>query len=481
MSRRPRLSSVPVRGLLVTCLVGLLSCLPGCRRSEPPKNLILITIDTLRADRLSLYGYDRETSPNIDRWASRGMVFDRAWSVSSWTLPSMNMLLTGQVQLNNSGRVLDEQIPIAEHLSKAGFQTAAVIANGLLRPALNYDRGFDSFEKVRPKKGRKVYWDGRDVMDRGMAWLEARDERPFFLFLHFIDPHAPYQPKIGNQFEIRNEPENHERMKAVLSDEDRARLDQIMYLRIEGQRSMYESEVLYADGILGELFDYLERTGLDDSTVVVLTADHGEGLWQRPPPEGDDAERGSLFQPLYQAHGGHLFSEQVHVPLIVRGPGIPAGREERDVSLLDVTPTLYRLLGIDVPRRLSGQDLFAPAGNVPIFGICSRGLSVTVDGRWRLHKANPLRAAKFNIEPELFDIVEDPEELHPIDDPARIAELSALIDDWMARYEHTIAVPVLDDPSLLQDLRDLGYAGEAERLEGEIEKARAEAAETEKR
>jgi len=439
----------------------------ACRPAEPPKNLILITVDTLRADRLSSYGYDRETSPHLDRWAEGGMVFERAWSASSWTLPSMNMLLTGQVRLNNSGRLQEDQTPIAERLADAGYRTGAVIANGLLRPKLRYDRGFQSFEKVRPKDGVKVVWDARDVMDRGLAWLEQDDGRPFFLFLHFLDPHHPYTPKDGLKFPVRDDPERLATMSALVSPEDRERLDGPMAKRIETQQAMYDSEILYTDRILDELFERLEREGLAEDTLVVFTSDHGEGLWQRPPAAGEDPKNGGFFPALYQTHGAQLFSEQVHVPLVLRGPGVPVGRTDRDVSLLDVAPTIYRLIGVAAPARLSGRDLFDRPTARPLFSICSRGVTVTVDGRWRLHRPTPVRAAKLGLVSELYDLGQDPGETSPLDDPQRAAELEALIDDWTARYEHTRVVAEPADAEHLKDLRDLGYAGEAERLEAQ--------------
>jgi arylsulfatase A-like enzyme len=228
----------------------------------------------------------------------------------------------------------------------------------------------------------------------------------------------------------------------------------------------YDSEVLQADRALARLWEYLDEHDLADDTLVVITADHGEGLWQRHKEVGELENGPSFFKPLLQGHGTQVYSEQVHVPLVVRGPGVPRGeRVAEDVCLLDVLPTIFGRLGRDIPSELDGRDLF---GDEPppreVHTMCSRVSAVTLDGRWRLHVPAAYRVEKFGLEPELYDLAADPLELEPIDDPARTADLLQRMEDYRVTYAASgeRAEIVAEE---IEMLRGLGYAGEAAEAE----------------
>jgi arylsulfatase A-like enzyme len=461
----------------------------ACADERP--NVVLVVVDTLRADHTSLHGYERPTTPRIARWAEGGVVFERAWSACSWTTPSMNMLLTGDVRIENSGTILPAQRTLAEAASAAGYRTFAVVDNPLLTRAeagaargagrgagggagrgagLGFDRGFEGYvlrEGPRSAEERDG-WGGEAVVQRGLEWIEAADDgRPFLLWLHLFDPHFPYDPDGGMRFLPADEPARRARLEDALLPEDAGALDDRAYAEVERQLALYDSEVLAVDRALGRMFDRLEELGLEGSTIVVLTSDHGEGLWERPHGVGEEPKPENVFPPLYYEHGTQLYSEQVHVPLVLRGPGVPEGvRVARDVSLLDVAPTLLSLLdlpggaGAGLPLIAGGQ-VAQPPEDRDVYSLCSRGTTVTRGGRWRLHVPRAYRVEKHGAAPELYDLEADPDERTPVGDAARAAELAELVERF--REHHLAADRARLEPSAEQEelMRDIGYGGEA--------------------
>jgi arylsulfatase A-like enzyme len=236
------------------------------------------------------------------------------------------------------------------------------------------------------------------------------------------------------------------------------------YRGIETLIDLYDRDVSQADRALGRLLEQLEREGLAADTLVLVTSDHGEGLWQRSPAAGEERKTEVFFPALYYSHGVQLYSEQVHVPLVLRGPGVPSGPVDSDVSLLDVVPTLLDLLAIEAPRDLSGLSLLdraALGARDEVFAVCSRVTTVTVGGRWRLHQPREFRVQRFGATPALFDLLADPLEVSPVDDPQRVADLQTRIARWRADYER-VSVDATD-PAQAAILEALGYTGEADR------------------
>lgn len=444
-------------------LPGLLSALAlAACGGERPTSLILVTIDTLRADHTSLHGYERDTTPALAAWARGGTVFERALSTSSWTLPSMSMLLTGQWQVKNEGRIFPAQRSLAEVLRERGYRTGAVVANRLLTGERGFDQGFDSYDLfATPGRGRVVGWLADEVTDRAIAFLEG-GRRPYFLLVHYFDPHDPYLPAGGLAFEPWDRPERLEAFRAALPPEERALLDRETYRGIEHHVARYDSEVLQVDRALGRLLDHLERTGLAEETLVVVTADHGEGLWQRAANRGEPHKDGVFFPQLYFEHGVQLYDEQVRVPLALRGPGVPAGAVHREsVSLIDVVPTALALLDVPAPAGLSGTPLLPlgehPAG--PVFCVCSRGTTVTLPGGLRLHQPRAYRIEK-GIAPELYDLSADPLELADLAGDPRAPELTDVVLRWeeLRAQVDWGAGELPDREELERELGALGYA-----------------------
>lgn len=430
--------------------------------------MVVIVVDTLRADHTGLYGYDRPTTPAIDAWAERGTVFDRAWSTSSWTKPSVAMLFTGQARVENSGKIPPWQSYLPDFLRARGYRTGAVIANPLFVPVAGeagFERAFDhyaAYDKARDGLGRNA-WPASEVTRQGVAWLEERSSDPFFLYLMYFDPHDPYRPEDPTAFAPRDDPARRARFESALRAEDRASFDDGVYAGIEERRALYDAEVLQADRGIGAFLDWLDEAGLAEDTLVVLTADHGEGLWERARPLGENPKDINFYPALHFDHGIMLTSEQVHVPLVVAGPGVPAGeRRGEDVSLLDVLPTVLARCEVPGGTLLHGRDLFDPEcpPTREIVSVCSRGTSLTVDGRFRLHQPRQYRIDEHGAAPELFDLAADPAELRPLDDPGRIAGMQEYIALWRTRHSSDRPLPAIGDAER-EALRAIGYGDEA--------------------
>jgi arylsulfatase A-like enzyme len=313
-------------------------------------NILIYLVDCLRADHLGAYGYARNVSPNIDRFAGDSVTFTRAISASSWTRPSVASLLTGMSPQAHATRgdreALSDSVPLLQEiLQKSGYATVAVITNGVVSTKFGFGRGFDDFRFLpeQHKKNPEIH----QLSDRANAeifeWLEGRDtSKPFFMYVHSTDPHAPYLPRspFREAFAADADPKIglHSEVEALTQGKRDAgpevRQDLI---------DLYDGEIAFNDDQFGRLLRYLENEGLYDNTLIVLTADHGEefgdhGRWQ---------------------HGFTLYQEQLHVPLVVKQPdGYRAGRRRTElVSLIDVAPTLLEAAGVDVLPGMMGRSL----------------------------------------------------------------------------------------------------------------------------
>ncbi len=322
-------------------------------------NVILISLDTLRADRMSLYGYEHETTPNIDRWARRaGVVFENVVAPSPWTIPSHVSLFTGLNALrhgvNHSDAPLSPYTYMAEWFREAGYSTIAVTGGGYLHPAYGFHRGFDSFRYW----AKETHSDGEleDGIDRLIRLLHVNHNRQFFVFFHTYEIHFPFrerQPFFGDVGEpiskLRATP------KEVTPREENGFLIERRYVKSAppGSHStplqtsdypvlnrMYDSGIAFTDFHLGRLFQELEDLGLWGQTIVVVTSDHGEAL----------GERGL-------AGHGYLYDFNLMIPLVFFLPEGKASRIPEQVSLVDVLPTLLELDGTRPTPDLDGRSL----------------------------------------------------------------------------------------------------------------------------
>jgi len=307
-----------------------------------PANLIVISVDTLRADHLGAYGYGRATSPHFDRLAGQGVQFMRAFSPTSWTLPGHASMLTGRNPLHHGAVTwkspIDEDVPLlAEILSAQGFRTLGVVNGTFVKPGYGFDRGMQSYE-VHESQQSVAH------QEAVLKALDAGGPEPFFYFLHYMRVHAPYRPPDGgNPFlrpyegEITSEPEALvARWKARGEEGPVVDATEREYLV-----DLYDGAILAMDGLLAQVLGRLDRPEFAN-TYVILTSDHGEEFM----------EHGFLW------HSVSLFDEVLNVPLMIRGPGIPAGlRIDATAGLIDIVPTALDLLGLDVPEGLDGRSL----------------------------------------------------------------------------------------------------------------------------
>jgi arylsulfatase A-like enzyme/Flp pilus assembly protein TadD len=418
---RPALAGV-LAGLL---LAGCSADAPGPVPREGAPNVLLVSVDTLRADRVGAYGASFGATPTFDALAAAGLRAEKALSPVPITLPAHATLLTGLypprhgVRHNGIFRLAAEQVTLAERFRDAGYATGAVVGAMVLEARFGLAQGFDRYDdhfgSDRANATGYLERPAREVTAAALRWLDEV-ERPFFLFVHYYDPHADYAPP----------PE--------------------FAARFPGRP--YEGEIASVDAAVGELLAGLRARGRLEGTVVAVTADHGESL-------GEHGER---------THSYTLYDATLAVPLILQGPGVPSGRTLPGVvSTASVAPTLLRLAGLAPFAESDGEDLVARAEAPPASGgdAYAETLATQLDHGWaplyalRTPQHHFVRAPR----PELYAVREDPHELRnllPGSAPPEAAALDAAISARLAGSAPLRTAPV--DAETKQQLRALGYA-----------------------
>ena len=422
-----------------------------------PINLILVSIDTLRADHVGVYGYSKPTTPAIDAFARDAVVFRNCFAHAPATLASHASLFTSLLPQHHGASIaLESQLApsattLTEVLAGAGYQTASFNGGIQLDAAYGLDRGFDVYESVQPRSTRPQTLTGEAVrlasgVERSRAWLD-HVQPPFFLFLHSYEIHHPYTPRSRDLAHFRGDYTgplpDHISMKTLRQvNTGRRRLSKADVAHVV---ATYDAELRSADAAFGELIEILREKRLYDDTLIVLTSDHGEEF----------GEHGKMGW-----HSHTLFDELLHVPLIIRFPGSRwAGATfDAQVRILDVAPTVLSALGLAPPPGYAGQDLLPlfggePATDLPLFAAIDNDAEqrpwALRAGRWKFD----FRSGR------LYDLGTDPHER--IDVAANHQEIVSEL--WReaekqlgarARPERTPAVP---RDETVQQLRELGY------------------------
>ncbi len=402
-------------------------------------NLLVITIDTLRADRLGSYGNKNIQTPHIDSLAGKGVVFSHAFSHVPLTLPSHCSLFTGSLPIvhgvrDNGYRLPDSAVTLAQIAKKEGYATAAFVGAFPLDSRFGLDRGFDLYDDLYGSRTAVrdlsfVERKAEEVNRKAIEWLTSNPSRSFFVWVHYFDPHAPYEPPPS-------------------------------FARDYAGRE-YEGEIAYTDGAVGKLLAALDGAGLTGNTLIILTSDHGEGL-------GEHEEK---------THGIFIYDSTLRVPLILAGPkGLPKGRVvEQQVGLIDVMPTILELLGWKAKLDMQGRSL------VPLISGSSDGrdeycyvesLAPLLERNWAPLQGVRTLEWKYIDAPtaELYGLKDDPaEEINVLDKRPDIAR--RLRESLEAFRKNLSARPTEAriDRDAQSKLRSLGYisGGGARRSAGE--------------
>lgn len=490
--------------LLLACMAGLAAPRLGpAGREEGPAagelpNVLLVVMDTARADHFSCYGYGRPTTPNVDRLAREGTLFEHAVTTAPWTLPSHASLFTGLYTSQHgcdrdSPRLNEALLTAAELLDAHGYQTAGFSNNPWVGPDTNFHQGFDFFEGKWKGSGPlfklSLIWVATRVKDRigwkdthsaeaaatnesVRGWLDnvRRERVPFFLFINYIDVHSPYRPRepFRSRF-LRDE------NRTAAADFKQAELNRIappvtLDPAVQGALvDLYDAEIAALDSEVGTLISLLEQRGLLDKTLVIITSDHGEGL-------GEHRHLGHRF---------NVYEPVLRIPLVLRLPGRYDGgaRVEEPVSLVDVFPTLAALLSIEqetLPSGLAGRLLPAEKGTEPAprWLLSEYTAPVSWIAKFRKHNSaldesyfrRNLKAARYGSmkfiwasdgRHELYDLAADPAEQTDMaaQQPETAVRLKEEAEHFIAGLKPVAGSqgPQLMDENVRRQLRALGY------------------------
>jgi choline-sulfatase len=409
-------------------------------------NIILVTIDTTRADRMGFLGSKRGLTPNLDAMARQGVVFTRAYAHVPITTASHTTILTGTYpqfnRVNDFGVPLSARLPYLPDLLHAqGYHTGAFVGSLILDPldgtAPGFDRGFEIYDagfhlrRHGMDRYKTVERRAGDVVNHALAWLSQLPNGPFFLWVHLYDPHDPYDPPPPFKARFASQP--------------------------------YDGEIAYADSAVGKLLDEIRKHGLYDETLVAVMADHGESL-------GAHGEN---------THGIFLYDETLHVPLLFKLPASHAAGKRVDarVRLVDVAPTILQEAGLPVPKEMQGESLSGMMKTKP--SAAPRGPAVAEDVSkddrpayaetdyphrafsWSSLRA--LRSGKYLFirapEPELYNQAADPDAAHNLAVGAKaVADtLASQLDEFRSRTSQTLIELAKPDAEQMQKLQALGY------------------------
>ena len=451
-----------IRLLCAFAALGAGAVLAGCPRAsepKPPQGILLVVLDCLRADHVGVYGSRFPASPRLDELAAEGTTFERAWSQASWTRPSLPSLLTGLYPSehglsdsfsNQRGKLsvralADEAETLAEGLAARGYRTALFGDQVQLSPTFHVDQGFEEFKN---KLGKAP-----NIRRRFEGWVAEKPEAPFFAYLHFLDLHWPYCSK-GARGRFDADPDSRSFCDGwrALGDRLASGKETLSPRDLVALRARYAEQMLDLDFELGKMFDAMKAAGRWDETLIVVTADHGEELF----------EHGGF------RHGHTMYEELLHVPLLFKLPKSwerPGGAKVAGlVETRSITPTLLAAAGAPLPARISAPSLMpwllgrpaetAAKAPVEIAVAESNGLFAVRDERFKLI-VDTTKMTK-----QLFDLAADPGEANDLAaaEPARLAAMEQHLRAWRSALKPLPARGGAEvDADQIEELKALGY------------------------
>lgn len=432
---------------------------------RPP--VVLITIDTLRPDHMGVYGYKRATTPKLDAWAAKGAVFEQAYTYWPKTRGSFVAIMTGKTAGESGYSPKHPELhafnpTLAETLQKAGYETAAFVDNANVAASLGYSRGFGAYVEMWADASLKDEVARTEaITQRGIAFVKAKAKGDgWFLWLHYVNPHAPYTPPAPFDAAFRDRPANDRALKVV--DGFFGGIPKQWAIpgktRLSDYVNAYDGEIAYADAKVDEVLRALEVTGALAKATVILASDHGESLGEHD---------------YYFDHGANLFDPVQRIPFIVLGRGAKAVRSNALVSTLDIMPTVLDLAQVSFPSGLAGRSVMPFAAGrkessrETLVGANDRGHQGIWDRRYKLVDTDPMATKSAR---QFFDRESDPAETRPRADlkaTARKFEL-ALDDHRDVEFRSALRTraqldgkaPAAQSRAECEQLKALGYVAE---------------------
>lgn len=455
------------RFLLRVLAASLVVSAAACRVQEEKRttaqdrpSIFLITVDTLRADHLGAYGYRFDTSPNLDRFAADGLLFERCFSHAPTTRVSFASILTGFLP-HETQKIENVPLPptvesIAETLSAAGYTSLAVIGNWVLRQSGGWSQGFAIYDEQMDGREAIRGWPERiatDLTDRALELMDAHAGEPLFMWIHYNDPHGPYTPPAGYAERYSDPDEAPRTLRLNPKQSGRGGIPSNQRLGdsrdYRHYRASYDGEISYMDGHFGRLVEHLKSTGAYDDSLIIMTSDHGEAMGERD---------------YFFSHVGQLYSHNTHVPMILRQGDALKGRRRDYCQHIDIVPTVLGFAGLAIDSRLRGRDLRQPElKDIDIVAAARSPIDKDGDKRSIIDGGFKLIRNQSSGRVELFSMEEDPTEQKDLavndDMHQEVTRLTGLLASILEddRLDLASAAGEQFDEEERERLRSLGY------------------------
>lgn len=435
------------------------------KQTTPPKNIVFISIDTIDADAMSVYGYHKNTTPRIKEFAKSATVYKNVYTVFPETFPSFYILFTGNDIFNKTRVAMAEESKKIEKtlpniLQENGYYTAAFVTNPVIgRIFPFFKKGYDDFTYINESPDETDdasyvydYQSSVQVTEKSKTWLEENKTKPFFLWVHYTTPHMPYNPAKKYLCQIDKEC-NSEKYNELLHENspESSILKSCGFGKtpdetIKVAKNLYDAEILSVDEEVGKLLDALQHQGLDKNTIVILYGDHGEG-----------------FDHDIFGHQDSLYDSGIHIPLIIKNPGTTMPKEVTSpISNLDILPSLLSLLGIKHSEKYSGNNFITnEKQNDFIYAFTPQeegNKYVIMDGRYKYIYSNSNACLYNGLKEELYDYKNDPNEKNNLVEKKK--EIFWKYQDLLFRRLGETEQgnnPSIDNNETMEKLKSLGY------------------------